>query len=72
MTKILLETIFTQALLPQAPGLHNTLYAYQQVYRQAYRPAEQLAALLQMAGDCIKQADGHLYFVGAGGPGLIG
>lgn len=84
MTKILIETVFMSALMPHcgsnaaaaaaaAPSVTplTMLKMFEQVYRDTYRAVADLAAVVEMAGDCIKKKDGHLYYVGGDSFGLV-
>ena len=81
MTKILIETVFMTALMPHCSGSTSSdapplttltmLRMFDQVYRDTYKAVTDLAAVIEMAGDCIKKKDGHLYYVGGDSFGLV-
>lgn len=55
-----------------APSVRDVVECYETVYRDTYRPVQETAALVEMAGSCLRQRDGHLYYVGTGSTGLVG
>ena len=81
MTKILIETVFMSALMPHCSGSAASsapplttlamLRMFEQVYRDTYTAVADLAAVIEMAGDCINKKGGHLYYVGGDSFGLV-
>lgn len=86
MTKILIESVFMSALIPHCGGGSmsssaaaaappptplSMLRMFEEVYRDTYRSVAELGEVIEMAGDCLKKEDGHLYYIGDNSFGLV-
>ena len=42
------------------------------MHTHAHRPARDIGALVRTAGECLRQSDGHLYYIGTQLFGIVG
>lgn len=76
VTKLLLEVIFALAVKKSAPNLlprrvTACLMAYEQTRLRVYEHSTAIAGLVELGGRVLRRG-GHIYYLGAGTPGILG